>query len=269
MFQRWRRALPIAFAAAPSVIIFAVMLLVLPGMNSFLGERILELMSLIEALYQSNPPAASHLQDPEVRDAFETYLVGKYETKLNSDDFWNTPIMQSLRDRREIARKAMEHHPSVSAEELARASALIAPNIEYARQKSNMSLRDLTDIATIVLGTLVAIPLLLALGCSLVSAVCVPGGVVMRMLGLAVVTRNGTEITRLRSLGRAVVAWLPAILWLGFLMASAKIQGWVPAPSSLVPTAALLGTLTFGAIWAIARPRGLHDRISGPWIMPR
>jgi len=188
---------------------------------------------------------------------------------LNSDKFWSSPIMQALQDRRAIASQALAHHPTVSTEELAHASALIAPAIERIQDKDRLPIRDLASAVAIMLSTLVALSLLLAMVCSLISSILVPGGAMMRLLGLAVVTRDGTEITRLRSLVRATVAWLPAILWLAFLMTSPKIQGWVPAPLSHVPTAALLGILTFGAIWATARTRGLHDRISGTWIVPR
>jgi uncharacterized RDD family membrane protein YckC len=177
--------------------------------------------------------------------------------------------MQALLDRRVIARQALEHHPTVSAEELAHARTLIAPAIERAQKQGRLPVRDLAGAAAIMLSTLVALSLLLAIPCSLISSISVPGGAVLRVLGLAVVTRDGTEITRLRSLVRAIVAWLPAILSLAFLMTSPKIQGWVPAPTSQVPTAVLLGILVFGAIWAIVRPRGLHDRISGTWIVPR
>ena len=92
-----------------------------------------------------------------------------------------------------------------------------------------------------------------------------------RLLGLAVVTRDGQEINRLRSVARALVAWLPAIVWLAYLITSPKIQGWVPAPASpLLGTALTLGALAVGATWAIARPtRGLHDRLAGTWIVPR
>jgi hypothetical protein len=266
--SQWRRALPIAFAAAPSLILLAVALLVLPSLYSFLRNNG-GMMSMLEALHQPNPPTASRLGDPEVRDAYEIYLVGTYGGELNSDKFWSSPIMQALQDRRAIASQALAHHPTVSTEELAHASALIAPAIERIQDKDRLPIRDLASAVAIMLSTLVALSLLLAMVCSLISSILVPGGAMMRLLGLAVVTRDGTEITRLRSLVRATVAWLPAILWLAFLMTSPKIQGWVPAPLSHVPTAALLGILTFGAIWATARTRGLHDRISGTWIVPR
>jgi len=224
---------------------------------------------MIEALHQPNPPAVSRLQDSEVRDAYEIYLVGTWGAELDSDKFWSSPIMRALQDRRAIARQALQHHPTVSAEELANASVLIAPAIDQAQRNGVIPVRDLAGPATIMIGTLVALSLLLTLMCSIVSSVIVPGGIVMRLLGIAVVTRDGTEISRARSMGRALVAWLPAIVWLGFLIFSPKIQGWVPAPQSQVPTIAFLGILTSGAIVSITRLRGLHDWISRTWIVPR
>jgi uncharacterized RDD family membrane protein YckC len=266
--SRWRRALPIAFAAAPSLFLLAVALLILPSLYLFLRQNG-GMLSMLEALHQTNPPFASRLPDPEVRDAYEIYLVGTYAAELDSDKFWSSPIMKTLQDRRAIARQALQHHPSVSADELAHARVLIAPAIERAQRDGVIPIRDLFDPVIVMIETLVALSLLLAVLCCLTSSVSVPGGTVMRVLGLAVVTSDGTEITRLRSLVRAILAWLPAILWLAFLMTSPKIQGWVPAPQSHTPTVVLLGILMFGAIWSIVRPRGLHDRISGTWIVPR
>jgi uncharacterized RDD family membrane protein YckC len=264
----WRRAVPIAFAAAPSLLLLSVTLLILPSLYSFLRQNG-GMMSMLEALHNPNPPAASRLREPEIRDAYEIYLVGTYGAELDSDKFWSSPIMQTLQDRRAIAREALQHHPTVSVEDLSHASTLIAPAIDRANRDGIIPAGNLAGPAAIMIGTLIARSLLLALICSIVSSIIVPGGVLMRLLGIAVVTRNGTEISRARSLVRALVAWLPAILWLWFLLASPVIQGWVPAPESQAPTALLLGIMISGAVWSIARPRGLQDRIAGTWIVPR
>ncbi len=266
--QRWRRALPIAFIAAPCLLVLATLLLILPSLYGFLQQNS-AMMGLIEALHQPNPPAGSRLRNPEVRDAFETYLVGTYGEQLKSEAFWSSPLMQRLSDRRAVARRAIEHHPSVSPEELARVKAMIASDLQRAEGRMKTSLTAIAGSVFIMLGAVTAMALILAMSCSLISSVVFPGGVVMRFLGLAVVTRNGIEITRLRSLLRALLAWMPAILWLAFLLASPKIQGWVPAPRSNVPSVILLGILALGAIWSITRTRGLQDRIAGTWIVPR
>ena len=142
--------------------------------------------------------------------------------------------------------------------------------IERMKQGRNLSVAGVLPLALIIIEVLTALGLLLALTCNVVSSLIVPGGIVTRLVGLAVVKRDGTEIMRLASLARALVAWLPAILWLMFLSVSPRIEGWIPAPPSHVPTAVLLGILLVGAGWAIVKPtRGLHDRLLGTWIVPR
>lgn len=93
----------------------------------------------------------------------------------------------------------------------------------------------------------------------------------MRQLRFAVVTRDGNEIGRLRSVLRAAVAWLPALAWLGYLAASPKVQGFVPAPSApLLGIGLMLTPLVIGVIWTLARPaRGPHDWVMGTWVIPR
>ena len=115
------------------------------------------------------------------------------------------------------------------------------------------------------------ISVLFVLGLSILSSLIVAGGFVTRAMGLAVVTRDGSEMNRLRSLTRLLVAWSPAIAWLIYLLASPKIQGYVPAAAAQVSLAAIaLGIVALGAIWAIVKPgRGLHDRLVGTWVGPR
>jgi hypothetical protein len=117
----------------------------------------------------------------------------------------------------------------------------------------------------------VAACVLLTLLCALISAAIAPGGAVTRLLGLAVVDARGAEIGRWRSLARTAVAWVPAIVWLVYLAASPKIQGFLPAPPDpLVGLALTAAALTAGAAWTIARPeRGPHDWLTRTWVVPR
>jgi len=107
-------------------------------------------------------------------------------------------------------------------------------------------------------------PLLL----SILSSLIVRGGLFTRMLGDAVVTRDGNEIGRVRSLARVLVAWAPAIVWLIYLATSPKVQGFVPTPPNpLAGTLFTLGALGLGAILTVVRPnRGPHDWLLGTWV---
>jgi uncharacterized RDD family membrane protein YckC len=267
---RWRRAIPIAIGSIPALLMLVVTLVALPALFQFMGQNT-EMLRLLESVH--NPNARNRMTDPAIRDAAERYLAGRYRAVLADDGFWSSPPLRGLQDRRRTAREILARHPSVSAEELARVSALIDPELRGGR-------RDRAEVESgagfgavggpIILA-LTAMALLLVLGCAVLSSLVVPGGVMTRVLGLAVVTRDGTEITRLRSLMRVIVAWLPAIVWMVYLAASPKIQGWVPnPPSPLLGTAVTLAAMSIGAVWAIARPaRGLHDRITGTWVVQR
>ena len=85
------------------------------------------------------------------------------------------------------------------------------------------------------------------------------------------VTQSGREITRLRSLGRALFAMLPAIAWFVYLALAPKVQGFVPTPGApLLSTTLTVGVLGLGALWTISRrTRGPHDVLLGTWVIPR
>ena len=98
-----------------------------------------------------------------------------------------------------------------------------------------------------------------------------------RTLGIAVVTKNGKEISRLRGLGRAAIAWLA-------ILASAVILPLVPILAarftkldfdravwySLCAGYALALLWLAGIAYAIVRPaRGLQDRIARTFLVPR
>ena len=94
----------------------------------------------------------------------------------------------------------------------------------------------------------------------------------MRALGIAVVTRTGEEASRLRALGRGLVAWSPfiAILLFVFRNSVRSVQFSVPPAGLAVALAVLFLSGVGGALWAALHPRrGLQDRIAGTWLVPR
>jgi uncharacterized RDD family membrane protein YckC len=267
---RWRRAVPLAMAAGPILFLVVSTLVLLPALFAFMTPQNAEMFALLESL--RNPPAGSRLTDPGYRRAVEVYLAGRHRAVLADPGFWSTRVMQSesMRSYRELAADIVARHPSVSPEEQKEATAAIAPELERGAQRRA---REASQPAptSIVVGVLAALAALLVIGVSAFSAAIVPGGMVTRTMGLAVVTANGAEIGRGRSLARVLVAWLPAIAWLAWLAASPKVQGFVPTWSANLPVAALaLGTVALGSLWSIVQPaRGIHDRIVGTWMVPR
>jgi len=74
-----------------------------------------------------------------------------------------------------------------------------------------------------------------------------------------------------RSVGRALLAGVPAMVWFMYLALAPKVQGFVPTPGSpLAATLVTVGTLALGVAWTVARrTRGPHDVLMGTWVVPR
>jgi eukaryotic-like serine/threonine-protein kinase len=271
--KRARRALPMALAAIPLLgIISFITFVAMPTMNRFFGRETTEMLGLLESLSAPTPPPGSRLVDPGgVRQAMEIYVAGKHSARLRDRGFWNSPVMQQGIAKRlqPTAESVAARHPSVSPEELARATTTIAPELERLRGRQRR--QSFSDLTPVVVTATTAGLLLLILLLSVVSSLIVPGGLFTRMLGHAVVTRSGHEINRMLSLGRVLVAWAPAIAWLIYLATSPKVQGFVPMPPNpMFGLSVTLAALGLGAIVTIVRPeRGPHDWLLGTWVVPR
>jgi hypothetical protein len=114
------------------------------------------------------------------------------------------------------------------------------------------------------------------LGAALLDVGCVlllGEGLFLRMLGLAAVKRDGNKASRLRLLGRALLAWTPWVI--GATLSLVLWLAWLPGSDTRVP--ALLwavGILTAlvlaGVTWAVWRPaRSVPDLAAGTWLVPR
>jgi hypothetical protein len=110
------------------------------------------------------------------------------------------------------------------------------------------------------------------------SALVCRGGMLLRGQGAAVVSRNGTPVSRPRTFVRGLVGWSPMIL-LG-LLPSVWNRAWIISPLAvkrtvglsfpLWPSLFLLAVSIAGCIWSIVTPeRGPHDRIVGTYLVPR
>jgi eukaryotic-like serine/threonine-protein kinase len=268
--RRARRALPVALASLPPIFLIGFTTLVmLPTMNRFFNPDTREMLDLLEMLYEGTSPK-NRVVDPEVRRGVEIYVAGRHGARLRDAAYWDSPMIQSVSRRlRKTAEDVAARHPSVSPEDLARAATTIAPELERLRQRRRGE--NINSLAGIIITTVTALALLFPLLVSLISSLIVPGGLLARMLGHAVVTRQGTEIGRLLSFTRVLVAWAPAVAWLLYLASLPKVQGFVPVPPNpFVGIVVTLVTLAAGACLTIMRPaRGPHDWLLGTWMVPR
>ena len=209
----------------------------------------------------------------EQRTAAEQYVAAHFGSQLTSDEFWNTQAPQMEFDvaMRRRAAEIAARYPAVSPDELARASAIVAPQIqEVADWRANFPGGG-EALRGFVASGFASIPVLFSIACGLISVLAVPGGLVTRALRHAVVRRDGREIGRVHSAVRLLIAWSPVIAWMAYVgnPMFGELRAMSPAAAYAVGGLALM-SVAAGAVWTIAVPgRGPHDRIAGTWVVPR
>ena len=219
--------------------------------------------------------ADAELKTQEQRTAAEQYVAAHFGSQLTSDEFWNTqtPQIEPFLGMRRKAAEIAARYPAVSPDELARASAIVAPQIQEWQPSATVGENFPAGgeaFRGLVANGFACIPVLGSIVCGLISVLAVPGGLVTRALRHAVVSRDGREIGRARSAIRYLVAWSPALAWIACV--GVPMFG---EPRVSPDVAFVLGSLAFllmaaGAAWTIALPgRGPHDRIAGTWVVPR
>ncbi len=100
---------------------------------------------------------------------------------------------------------------------------------------------------------------------SILAAVALRRGMILRAFGVDCVTRTGVPASRLRMLWRTIVFNLPALLVV------IRLSGLLPiAPYQLVVVLPILGLLLALIVWSsLLKGRGLSDRLSGTYPVPR
>jgi uncharacterized RDD family membrane protein YckC len=271
----WRRALPGTLAASPVLTMMVIGFVIIPALTRFASSDASAMMNLLGALKSTTLAANNPLRDPDVRAAAEIAIAGRYRDMIRDESFWTAGIVRGLApDYRPLAEEIVAKHPNITPEQLATAEAVLKeararrPNGAPAGARRQQSALEMGGV---IVSTITAGALALVLLLSLVSSLLAPGGVVARQLGLATVTRSGREVTRLRSLTRALVAWIPGIVWLTYLAFSPKVQGFVPTPPNpIAATLITVGVLALGLVWTVAgRTRGPHDLLVGTWVVAR
>ena len=179
--------------------------------------------------------------------------------------------MEFVDGMRRRAAEIAARYPAVSPDELARASAIVAPQIqEVADWRANFPGGG-EALRGFLASGFASIGLLFSIVCGLISVLAVPGGLVTRALRHAVVQRDGREIGRVRSAVRLLIAWSPVIAWMAYVgnPMFGDLRAMSPAAAYAVGGLSLI-SMAAGAVWTIAVPgRGPHDCIAGTWVVPR
>ena len=143
--SRGRRALPIVMAAMPACALLLIVTVMLPmvarslrGESSAIGstQTFVRWMTWI-----TDSSADAELKTQEQRTAAEQYVAAHFGPQLTSDGFWaQTPQFEPFLGMRRTAAEIAARYPAVSPDELARASAIVAPQIqELADERANIA----------------------------------------------------------------------------------------------------------------------------------
>jgi hypothetical protein len=278
--SRVRRALPMVMAATPVAVLVLIGTVMVPmfarllsAENSVFGST---QTFIVWMMWITDSSADSEFKTQEQRAAAEQYVAAHFGWQLTSDEFWNTqmPQMEPFLGMRRRAAEIAARYPSVSPDELARASAIVAPQIQtMAAQRASLSENIPAGgeaLRSLVANGFASIPVSVSIVCGLISVLAVPGGLVTRALRHAVVRRDGREIGRARSAIRFLVAWSPALAWIACVGVPMLREPRVPPDVAVVVGSLAFLLMAAGVAWTIAVPgRGPHDRLAGTWVVPR
>jgi hypothetical protein len=148
-------------------------------------------------------------------------------------------------------------HPNVSADDMAAATIVLGPFLR-AEERTQRQINSGAMEWRVAL-TMVTFGMMFIGAFGIVWAFVLRGGLLLSACGIAVVTGDGKQASRLRAVWRGLLAWalVPAAVWLG-----------IDGGFTMGVGAGVL--FLAGAAWAIAHPtRGLQDRIAGTWLVPR
>ena len=200
------------------------------------------------------------------RQAIETYVAARLRSIAANPATWTRRIPAFRPGHRELAARALAAHPNPSAEELQKADA--AGTHLLRNDQRQLERLGTLEVRWQIIGRTLALGWIAAAVLGLVGALAARGGFMFRMLGTAVVRRDGAQASRLRTTLRALVAWAPAVA----MFAVPRMAPGLAAGTSrgTLFHVAAIAVLIAGGIWALRRPaRGIQDRVAGTWLVPR
>jgi hypothetical protein len=202
------------------------------------------------------------------RRALELYVAGRHRARVEDPATWSRGalLLRVSPGIRESAQRAVTAHPEPAEAELRSAEAIVRSSLDEERRELEQLQSPIGLAAIFLFITMGTFIIIAALG--LLSAVIFRGGLQLRFFGIAVVTRHGGDVSRMRALARAALAWSPISIGLTGLLLSPDRA--LSDRSWMVASAASLALLLIGAIYAVRHPeRGIQDRIAGTTLVPR
>jgi hypothetical protein len=213
-------------------------------------------------------PATLTARQLEMREHIEIYVAERLRaTAEDSAEYARAfPATAELQRENLMAQRVLAKARPRSPEEILAAEKTVAKLL--VDQTANLNRFNQPAVLGSAIGLVVGGALAMVAVLGLIGALVARGGFGLRSLGAALVTADGHDVSRLRAVLRAVIAWSPVAIWILLLRLTPAIE-----KSTLVTAllyALVPGILIAGAIYAWRHPsRGLQDRIAGTWIVPR
>ncbi len=207
----------------------------------------------------------------EARADMEIIIAGRYGHILRDPKLWSEGNYKILiqGEQRATIERIVAAHPQVSAEELKLAEGRLHPLVGTKDElmAAGPKMPEMTKMMRTLGHILLNWILVFIAAASLLCAAIFRLGPLFRLLGVAVVTRDGNAASRLRLLGRTLIAWSPVLL-------SALTITLVTDPSAydatLLQYALQVAVIVVFAIASLAlRKRSLQDMLAGTWMVPR
>jgi len=198
-------------------------------------------------------------------DAMEVLIAARFQGVITNRAAWSSVYAHTLVDNEleRLARLAVERHPAPTAEEAAAAEAIVKKYFGSNPAEWNTGIGDKNGFLLLVTMTWAVFALGVMLP-GLLAALFFRGGVLPRVFGIAVVNRDGTNVTRGRLFWRNLVAWVGLSLPFGLAGLLVPAMGY--------RVAAVCGAclLFFFLLAALVPPRrGLQDYVAGTFPVPR
>ena len=198
-------------------------------------------------------------------DAMEVLIAARFQGVITNPATSTSVYARYLltEDLERLGRLAVERHPAPTGEEAAAAEEIVKKYFgsNPAEWNTNLQGQNLFQLLVNMTWAVFAFGVMLP---GLLAALFFRGGVMPRAFGIAVVNRDGTDVSRGRLFGRNFVAWAGVSIPFGL----ANLL--VPAMGYRMSTVCGTGLLALLLLASLLPPRrGLHDYLAGTFPVPR
>jgi len=194
------------------------------------------------------------------RTAVEILVADRYREIVEDSNFWSKPSVEQFLKHvggRELVERMVQSHPNSTDEQVSDAfEKLVTPyyGIDFATAEFYS-----VSLPIVFLALCAVFVVSFAMIPSYLTVMLMGNSLLLSWLEIAIVTKTGEPASRLRVLLRNTVFWSLTFIALSVFTYAATIGR---------PTFAMT-LLIFMIAGTLAAQRGLHDRLSGTWLVPR